>query len=181
MTTLRTATLEDVPTLAEIHIAASRAAYRGLVPDERLDRLHARRSQERVRSVLAGGDAETFAIEREGEPAGSVTLGRCRDGALDPDATGEIYGIYLSPDRWRQGLGTLACHEAERLLRKRGARIAVLWTFEANRAARRSYKAIGYVLDGGTRTIDVGVPLPIVRYRKRLTADEHPIDGLPTR
>jgi len=172
MTHWRSATPRDAPVLEAIRVAAWRTAYRGIVPNSALDNLDAARGEESFRRFLASGDGETYVVEHEGRSVGFVTVGPCRDRDLDPSTTGEIWGIYVSPDRWGRGIGTWACHEAEARLSVRGARTAVLWTFEGNDAARRFYESRGFALDGAKRAIDIDKPLPIVRYRKQLTPNE---------
>ena len=159
----------DAAVLEGIRVAVWRTAYRGIVPDSVLDRLDAAGGQEQFRRFLASGGGETYVVEHEGQSVGFVAVGPSRDPDLDASTTGEIWGIYLSPDRWRRGVGTRACRTAEARLRDRGARTTVLWTFEGNHAARRFYETRGFTLDGAKRTIDVGQELPIVRYRKPLT------------
>lgn len=44
----------------------------------------------------------------------------------------------------------------------------VLWVFEGNDRARRFYEAMGYTPDGATKIIEVGAPLPAVRYSKEV-------------
>jgi RimJ/RimL family protein N-acetyltransferase len=170
MIELRPATPKDAEDMTETHIAAWRAAYRGIVSEAFLDGLDPQRRAERFRQFLRSGAGETYIIVRDGRVVGHVTIGPCRDDDLDPTYTGEIWGIYLMPEDWRQGIGTEVCHRTEAILGARGVRCIVLWTFEANGTARRFYEAMGYALDGGKTTIEVGDTLPIVRYRKELSA-----------
>ena len=63
--------------LARLHVAAWRAAYRGLVPDEFLDGLDPDARAARFRSWLAAGEAENHAarvllVHRSERPAATV-------------------------------------------------------------------------------------------------------------
>jgi len=162
--------------LARLHIDAWRAAYRGLVPDPYLAQLDYVRRAERFRELLSKEAEDTHLVEIDGEVVGFVTLGLCRDEDLDRETTGEIWGIYLAPSRWRQGIGGELYRYGEQILAARGYREIVLWVFEANGQARRFYEAMGFVLDGAEKTLDFGVPLKVVRYRKSLP-EADPIDG----
>jgi ribosomal protein S18 acetylase RimI-like enzyme len=98
-----------------------------------------------------------------------LTIGGCRDEDVHQTVTGEIWGIYLAPQHWRQGIGRILCDYGENLLSRRGYRIATLWVFGGNERARRFYEAMGYTVDGASKVIDLGEPLEAVRYRKELS------------
>ena len=156
--------------MAAVHIDAWRTAYRGLVPDSFLAALDHKRSTERFHEFLESGEGETYIVERDGRAIGHLTVGSCRDDDLSERTVGEIWGIYLAPVHWRQGIGTRVCQRAESMLRARGFRRSVLWVFEGNERARRFYEAMGYAPDGATKSIEVGAPRTAVRYRKDLAA-----------
>jgi ribosomal protein S18 acetylase RimI-like enzyme len=166
---IRPATPDDAVALAGLHVASWRSAYRGLVPDSHLDSLDPDRRAARFHDSLAGRSEETYVAEQDGAPLGFLTLGACRDEDLDPEATGEIWGIYLAPEHWRRGIGRLLCRYGERILSSRGHRIATLWVFAGNDQARGFYEAMGYRADGARRTLDPGTPLEAIRYRRELT------------
>ncbi len=107
-------------------------------------------------------------IERSEEIVAVLTIGAARDPDLDARRTGEIWGIYISPDHWRRGIGSRLAEEAERMLRSRGYEGAVLWVLEANQRARRFYEAMGFSPDGQSKDIDWGTVLGAVRYAKAL-------------
>ena len=172
--TIRRATAEDAEALARLHVDAWRMAYRGLVPDSRLDGLDYERRAARFRERLGGhgleagpSKEETYVAEREGEVLGFVTLGDCRDADVDPARVGEIWGIYLAPRHWRQGAGTCLCRFAERLLASRGCVEVKLWVLAGNSRARRFYEAMGFAADGATKVLDLDAPLKAIRYGKR--------------
>lgn len=165
---IRPATPDDAPRLARIHVDAWRAAYRGLVPDKFLDSLDVERRSARLRTWLEAGEAENYVAEENGELLGWLTLDGCRDPDLDPRATGELWGIYLAPAHWRRGIGRQLCQHCEQILRSRGYTAATLWVFAGNQNARRFYEAMGFQPDGARKSLDFGVPLEVVRYRKAL-------------
>lgn len=163
---IRRATPDDAAALAKLHIDAWRAAYRGLVPDAHLDGMDYERRTQRWRAGLAENTEETYLAEQDAALVGILTLGACRDADVDPETTGEIWGIYLAPGCWRKGLGTLLCRYGESLLQARGYRSAALWVFAGNDRARRFYEAMGYEADGASKVLNLGAPLEAVRYRK---------------
>ena len=177
---LRNATPDDAATMAVVHIDAWRTAYEDLVPDSFLSALDHGRRTERFRTFLDSGSGETYIVERNGRAIGHLTVGPCRDDDLDERSVGEIWGIYLLPAHWRQGIGTQVCRRAEEMLSARGFSRIVLWMFEGNDRAKQFYEAMGYTPDGGTKVIEVGAPLPAVRYSKEVNSaagpPEHVVD-----
>ena len=165
---IRRATPDDADALGRLHVDAWRAAYRGLVPDAFLDALSYDRWAQRFREWLSAQTLETYLAEQDGNVLGMLTIGACRDEDVDMEVTGEIWGIYLAPQYWRQGTGSVLCRYGERLLSGGGFQIATLWVFAGNERARRFYEAMGYTADGGRKVLDFGVPLEVIRYRKFL-------------
>jgi ribosomal protein S18 acetylase RimI-like enzyme len=168
---IRRATPDDAGAMASLHVAAWQTAYRGLVPDAFLDGLVVDRRAQRIRESLSAQAEETYLAEQEGNLLGMLTIGACRDEDVDPAITGEIWGIYLAPQHWRQGIGSVLCRYCERLLSERGYQVATLWVFAGNERARRFYEAMGYTADGASQVRDFGVPLEVVRYQKFLPSD----------
>lgn len=163
---IRRATPDDAAALARVHIDSWRGAYRGLVPDAYLDSLAYEGRTQRFRESLGADAEETYLAERDGNVLGFLTLGGCRDTDIDAQTTGEIWGIYLAPECWRKGIGSLLCRYGERILRARGYLAATLWVFGGNDSARRFYEAMGFRADGAAKMLNPGAPLEAVRYRK---------------
>jgi ribosomal protein S18 acetylase RimI-like enzyme len=136
---IRRATPYDAGAMAILHVDSWRAAYHGLVPDAFLDALEVDRRAERFREALSAGTEETYLAEQDGDLVGMLTIGACRDEDVDQKITGEIWGIYLAPQYWRQGIGSALCRYGERLLASAIIR-STLWVFARNKQARRFMK-----------------------------------------
>lgn len=143
---LRRAQASDAPKLAQVHVASWQAAYRGVVPDAFLQGFTIQRREPAFRQSLEANLEETYLLEDGERAVGILTIGASRDSDLDPNRTSELWGIYITPDYWRQGIGTRLVHEAERMLRARGYQDIVLWVLEGNADARRFYEAMDYTL-----------------------------------
>ena len=103
--------------------------------------------------------------EEDGGITGFVAVGAARDA----DADGELYAIYVHPERWGSGIGRQLIAAGEERLRELGHAHAILWVLEDNPRARRFYEAAGWSADGEKRPIEVmGVVVPEVRYSKTL-------------
>lgn len=170
MLRLRRAEASDAPALARVHVDSWQAAYRGLVADSVLKRFTYEWREERFRQSLAAHAEPTYIAYLGDNMVGILTLGIARDADLDLARTGEIWGIYLAPSYWRQGIGRRLFAMAEAMLLSRGYDSAVLWVLEGNDHARRFYEAMGFALDGGRKEVDFDGILPVVRYRKQIKA-----------
>jgi GNAT superfamily N-acetyltransferase len=142
--TIRPATADDARPIAQVHVASWRAAYRGLVPDEVLDRMSVDERAQRW--------AEWIGVK-------TVLVAEADDGAVTGFAaasadTGEIHALYVAPDHWRRGIGAALLAAAHQALIAAGRDQAVLWVFAENGPARAFYAAHGYAPDGA-RTVHV--------------------------
>ncbi len=174
---LRCATPNDAPALAKVLVASWQKAYPGIVPESHLQGFTIERRTERFHQSLASGVEETYVAEHDGEILGFLTLGDCRDTNVDQQITGEIWGIYLSPEHWRKGIGRFLSEQGEAMLVSRGRSFATLWVLDANAQARRFYEAMGFELDGATKEVNLGAPLKAVRYHKKLKDAEQQVGG----
>ena len=86
--TIRWADYKDARSLAEVHVASWRDAYRGIIPDSVFEFLTIDRRENHFLEALTSQAEETALIEEEGKDAGE-------------ENEGEIWGIYISPDHWR--------------------------------------------------------------------------------
>jgi GNAT superfamily N-acetyltransferase len=89
----------------------------------------------------------------------------------DPDLTdhGELYALYVDPERWGRGIGVALISAARGRLSALGFRNATLWVLAGNVRAERFYQVDGWVSDGLRRTDTVwGVTVDEVRYLRSL-------------
>lgn len=166
--TLRLANPSDAYALAEMHVAAWQVAYRGLLPDDFLEGLTVAARAERWQQLLADSPRRTWVACEADRVVGFVSVGICRDDDALPDLTGEIYGLYVHPDKWRLGMGALLMAQALYALKLAGYAEATLWVLRGNRRARDFYEASGFVPDGAAKvdTNAAGISFDEVRYRR---------------
>lgn len=164
---IREATLADARSIAEIHVRAWQAAYRGQMPDEYLDGLTVEdRLEQHEWSLRNPRDTwRVWVCEDEGRVGGFAVTGPSEDADAD-DRTAEVYAIYLEPQRIGTGVGRSLFAYAVDDLRDRGFRAATLWVLESNAPARRFYELAGWKEDGATTSERIDcLMLPTVRYR----------------
>ena len=152
---LRRARPDDALRVAQVHVRSWQAAYAGLLPADFLDGLDpARRALHYIFGTDRDDVVETVVAEEEDRILGFATVGPTRD--LDAPGAGEVFGLYVDPDCWRRGCGSLLMSDARARLAGRGHREAVLWVLEGNSRAEVFYRADGWAPDGTERDEDIG-------------------------
>lgn len=168
---IRAATAADARAIVDVHVRSWQWAYRGLIPDEYLDRLPTTipRRTETWEAWLtnATGEQRTWLAEESECIVGFATTGPTRDTDALP-GTGEVSAIYLAPESAGRGIGKMLFAHAVDDLTRRGYEPATLWVLETNVRARRFYEAAGWVGDGTRKSEErAGATLHEVRYRLR--------------
>ncbi|MEV8506589.1 GNAT family N-acetyltransferase [Actinoplanes sp. NPDC051475] len=157
---IRPQTDADIDEVAALHLRTWQVAYAGIVPAD----------------YLAGLKHEDFAARRkygttllavgDGAVAGFVSVGPGTEG----EGHGQLYALYVAPERWNIGAGRALVEAAEKQLA--GAYPDMrLWVLEENHRARRFYERAGLRPDGERylwRPHGTSVDLPEVRYAKPL-------------
>lgn len=170
---VRPAVPDDAEAVAAVHIASWQAAYRGQLPDDFLDGLESqfRARADFWRQEIASPRTTTHEIwvaTLAGHLRGFVALGPARD--ANSRVTGEVYAIYVHPNTWRQGLGTMLFTRAMTRLAALGFSKTILWVLQSNTPARRFYELAGWSADGRTKleTLPGGIELREVCYQKKI-------------
>lgn len=171
---VRPATQEDAASLAALHVASWRAAYRGLMPQRVLDGLSVEARERAWSERLTRPEtpeARTWVAvdDDDGALLGFASTGPTRDADLDPRSTAEVYALYVAPERIGQGAGRALLEHAVTDVRARGWRELVLWALEGNLRAERFYARAG--LAQGKHEVKVvdGADLPHVRWSRSLS------------
>jgi ribosomal protein S18 acetylase RimI-like enzyme len=162
---IRAAGLEDAEDIEHLRVAGWQAAYRGILPDAYLDGM--RVDVGRRRTQMTGRPAtvvESVAVQA-GAIVGWVVGGHTRDAFRARPGQGEIYGCYVQPEWWGRGVGRLLMTHAVTALAEAGLDDVTLWVLEDNQRARRFYEACGFQPDGTRQLLDIGGPVPELRYQ----------------
>jgi GNAT superfamily N-acetyltransferase len=168
---VRTAAAEDAGAIAEVHVAAWRAAYTGIMPQPYLDGLSVeRRAASWQRTLATPNPGTVLVVETAERVVGFCVYGPSRDADAPRGSTGELAAINLHPAFWRRGLGALLCEHVLADAAKREWAAMTLWVIGENSPARRFYERLGFAPDGGEKqdASVTGAPLHEVRYRKAL-------------
>jgi len=163
---VRAAGPEDARSVAEVHVASWRHTYRGLLPDDYLERLSVDDREAMWLGAFADPDQKSgaFVAEVDGRIVGFASFGPSRDEDV-PERTGEVPAIYVDPAVLGTGVGRELFETATLALRDAGFARATLWVLEANALARGFYEKAGWAWDGsiGTHMFDCANE-PVVRY-----------------
>jgi len=131
VTSIRLAVPEDARAIATIHVEASQAAYRGIIPDEFLNSFSIDRRESEWRQRLLRGNAGTWVAQEAGAIVGWILAAASRD--TDAGAsTGEIWAVYVLPGYWGRRIGRLLCETAVRHLLTEGFTEVTLWVLTDN-------------------------------------------------
>jgi GNAT superfamily N-acetyltransferase len=163
---LRSAQPNDALAVARVHVRSWQVGYRGLLPDDYLDRLL---PEERARRYTFGGldEPATIVATQAGAIYGFATTAPSRDPGTRNQ--GELCALYVDPDWWDRGVGSALESAARAQLMQRGFANAVLWILEGNSRAARFYRTHGWMPDDMRRTDAVwGVTVNEVRYWRSL-------------
>ncbi|MBI5513214.1 MAG: GNAT family N-acetyltransferase [Deltaproteobacteria bacterium] len=167
---LRRAEPSDARAIAEVHVLAWQVAYAGLLPAEFLARLSVDEREARWHWNLGRGAlARVTLLVDQGAVLGFSSVGATRERDV-PEGYGELYALYLHPDRWRGGLGARLHDAAMDEGRALGFRALTLWVLEGNARARAFYEAKGWAPEGKRAefTAAPGVAAPELRYHRTL-------------
>lgn len=139
MTAIREARIGDEDAIARVHVAAWRAAYRGMMPDDFLDALseegRAKRWRERLATKSEGRRVVVVATEEDAIVA-FAGVGPARDEAGD---RGELYMINVAPSAWGRGIASALL--ATRFYQREG------WTHEGDRRDTISENGFTFEVD----------------------------------
>lgn len=137
---IRRARSNDAVAIADVHEAAWRGAYAGIIPHGALNKMIGRRGPRWWANAIRRS-ATVLVVELGGEVVGYATLGRNRARQLPQQ--GEIYELYLRPEHQGIGLGSRLFAAARAMLAEHGLKGLVVWALEDNAGALSFYAGAG--------------------------------------
>jgi GNAT superfamily N-acetyltransferase len=165
----------DIDAVAALHVRSWQVGYAGIVPADVLDALDPARFAGRRRTQSVPPGAHTVVADDAGTVVGFASFGPYRM-PPPPDtydrSAGELYAIYVAPDRWGSGIGRLLIATARAALASDYPAMR-LWVLEENHRARRFYERAGLAPDGAREMYTPPAStaeLPEIRYSVRPAA-----------
>jgi ribosomal protein S18 acetylase RimI-like enzyme len=166
---IRSATLRDAASVAQIHAASAAAAYRGLVDEAHLQFMPIEKRTAYWKEAIDYGEPQVFVAVDGGQLVGFVGFDRSRDPKTKP-TVGEIWAIYVEPGRWNSGVGLALWDAAREGLQDEGCTSVTVWIPLDNERALRFHELAGFKRELNTaRTATVGgVKLQEIRLKRAL-------------
>ena len=147
--TIRQVQRADAEALAEVHVSAWLAAYRGLMADAFLNEITMEKWAARWTENLSHDKLPPVRVAvRDGEVAGFcvvATPSRDRDTG---EQCAEVVALNVKPDAWRSGVGTALMIDALDRFRRDGWQVVSLWVVDGNNRAQSFYRRLGFEFDG---------------------------------
>lgn len=155
----RAATPGDYDAIAALHIASWRSAYRGILPDRRLEREIPTLLREAWTPERVGAEDIVLVAEAPGRGGGAlVGFVAIRDAPVPL-----IDNLHVAAAAQGSGIGRRLLAEGASALRRRGRDTAELWVFAANQAALGLYRRLGgAAVDEADKDV-FGEPVPSIR------------------
>jgi GNAT superfamily N-acetyltransferase len=149
---ISSASYEDLPEIARIHVAAWKQAYVGQVPQAHLDNLDVADRLRRWREQFSNQSVLGLLVASVNDKVvGFICFGPARD--TERRDWGEIYAIYALKPYWGNGLGYQLYKSACTDLKRNGFQTAYLWTLDTNRRAITAYERWGGFLESNRHKV----------------------------
>lgn len=161
---IRNAASEHAGAIAAIQVEASRAAYGAAAPLGYFDKLTVPRRISAWSEMISNQSTveQIIVCQQNGDIRGYAHFGRSRDPGA-PTNFGELYSLYVAARYWQRGLGKGLLVASLNGLARMTFDTATLWVLVINRRARVFYERLGWMTDGGKKSIHP--EMVEVRYR----------------
>jgi ribosomal protein S18 acetylase RimI-like enzyme len=140
LVTIRKAYETDAEGIAEVHDAAWREAYQGVIPGRELDKMVARRGPRWWLTAIRRG-SQLVVLDFDETIAGYASYGRNRVRSLPYE--GEIFELYLAPEFQGLGFGKRLFDVALQDLGDHGYASTIVWALADNDRAIAFYRKMG--------------------------------------
>lgn len=147
---VRKATPQDAASIARIQKSSWKTAYRGIFPASYLNRISTSQRTIFWRDIATNNKGLLLIAEIDGHAIGFLHMADSTHDAQESIGV-EIKAIYLAPEYWRLGYGSMLIDVAIKLARQSGSSRVFLWVLERNVRARAFYSAHGFRPDGARR------------------------------
>ncbi|MBV1701703.1 MAG: GNAT family N-acetyltransferase [Hyphomicrobiales bacterium] len=141
--TIRPARFSDAAEIADVHDAAWRDAYRGIIPGRELERMIARRGRTWWENAIRRG-SRLMVLDFDESIGGYASYGRNRVPSLPYG--GEIFELYLAPEFQGVGFGRRLFNAVRRDLTEFGLATTLVWALADNERALGFYRHMGGAL-----------------------------------
>lgn len=167
---VRPATLRDAKSIAELHNATVREAFKALIADTPIPAVPLEKRQAYWREAIEFSEPQVqVALDEDDNMVGFVGYDRSRDKGT-PNTMGEIWAIYANPEFWGKGVGLALWDAAREGLQEEGCTHVSVWVPIANEQALRFHELAGFKREMSTaKTVAIGtVKVEEIRLKRAL-------------
>lgn len=167
---VRPASPRDAKAVAEIHVAATQATFKGLVPEEALASLSFEKRLAFWREAISFGEPQLLVATDDDTVVGFVAFDRSRDKGT-PQTTGEIWAMAVVPQRWSSGAGLALWDGGRDGLQEEGCTKVTVWVPLRNDRTLRFFELAGFKREmSSAKTVDMGgVKVEEIRLQRNIT------------
>lgn len=146
----------DIKAVATIHLKCWQKAYAGLLPNSYLRSLTYASFEKRwTNGMMVNNDVVRLLALEKSLPIGFIVGLENRTPDKCPEASGEVWALYVHPDHWQKGAGKLLFKEFQEVMKAKGHKRLFLWVLESNERGRAFYEAMGGNLIPSTQELDI--------------------------
>lgn len=143
-------TKELASVASHIYAKSWKTAYKDIIPQKYLDEL----SLEHWTPFLENSPFQNFLLQDNGVFVAASAIAKAREGIYDD--YGEVVSIYVLPDHFNKGYGTILFKHMIEKLQAMGFSKTVLWVLEENQRARLFYEKMGFKANNDKKVCKIG-------------------------
>ncbi len=164
---IRSATAQDVRSMAKLHTESWKIAYEPILSQKQLDWASESREIRNIKKMLKEGLPIVLA-EIDGQLAGFIIYDRIDDRMTDASSDFEIHSFWVDYRKTRQGIGTALVDE---MIERCSPDRIYVWVLTGLTAGPAFYEKRHFIAEEDTRGefVFLDEPLPVVRYVRKLT------------
>ena len=137
----RSATIQDVPQVAKVHVESWQKSFQGIVPQKFLDNMSIEKREKAFRESFHDESYQMLVAENlNGEIIGFADFGKSRHKNLDFES--ELYAIYLLPQFQGKGIGRNLFQKCVKILKTKNSKSMCLQALSVS-PYRNFYKNLG--------------------------------------
>lgn len=140
---VRPATLRDAKSIAELHNATAREAFKSMIGDVPIADVPLDKRQAFWREAIEYSEPQVQVVMDDEKVVGFVGFDRSRDKGTPP-TMGEIWAIYVAAAYWGKGAGVALWDAAREGLQDEGCTHVSVWVPLANDRAVRFHELAGF-------------------------------------
>lgn len=168
---IRTANLNDVERISNIHISAWKKAYIDIMSKEYLNSLTIEDRMTMWEKALTSPGKGIYVVsEYNSEVQGFAVYGSARDEDVSNLVAGELVALNVDPGAWTSGIGSALLKHVIANSRGKNWKHLYLWVVKSNVRAIGLYEKFGFEIEGKIKVDEThsGNPITEIRYVKKL-------------